>query len=150
MVYAFTRCSYKNLPEYPHYGGRGIKVCERWHEFEDFLADMGEKPSQKYSIDRLDVNGNYEKDNCRWATRIQQARNTTKTKFHTANGETLCLSEWAERLGITSSAMAFRFKKYSPEEAVSRPVNKTMQAVKIQQSLVKRFDQLDKNKKEET
>jgi len=71
-----SRCEDKARPDFKHYGGRGIKVCERWrHSFENFLADMGRRPSPKHSIDRIDPNGNYEPSNCRWATWTEQRHN---------------------------------------------------------------------------
>lgn len=70
------RCKNPNTPSYKHYGGRGIKVCERWqNSFLAFVADMGLKPTWKHSIDRKDVDGHYEPDNCRWATTLEQANN---------------------------------------------------------------------------
>lgn len=75
------RCNCPGHDSYPHYGGRGIAICERWRTFENFLEDMGPKPSPKHSLDRRDVNGNYEPGNCRWATSAEQARNKRTTKL---------------------------------------------------------------------
>jgi hypothetical protein len=76
-----TRCTNPNIPDFKHWGGRGISVCERWRKFENFFADMGAKPSPKHSIDRFpDNDGNYEKSNCRWATPKEQANNKRPRK----------------------------------------------------------------------
>jgi hypothetical protein len=98
------RCYDPNNEKYPHYGARGITVCDAWRDsFEAFFADMGEKPSPKHSIDRKDVNGNYEKDNCHWANAIQQMRNTTRNNFVTIGDETKCMAEWCDILQISRS-----------------------------------------------
>jgi hypothetical protein len=79
------RCYSKGTKYYKYYGGRGITVCDRWVDsFENFLADMGTRPSSKHSIDRIDVNGNYEPSNCRWATHCTQAINKRKTSRNTS------------------------------------------------------------------
>jgi hypothetical protein len=75
------RCYRLRATRYAQYGGRGIKVCDRWlNSFENFLADMGRRPSPEHSIDRIDNDGNYEPNNCRWATREEQRRNRTTPK----------------------------------------------------------------------
>lgn len=78
-----NRCLNSRAQDYHYYGGRGIKVCERWKTFANFLADMGRRPSSFHTLDRKNVNGNYNKRNCRWATRKQQSQNRTDTRFST-------------------------------------------------------------------
>lgn len=90
-----ARCSNPNLPDYPDYGGRGIKVCDRWKDsFADFFEDMGSRPGKGYSIDRIDVNGDYCPENCRWATASQQASNKRKMLIE-YEGRTLSVADWS-------------------------------------------------------
>jgi hypothetical protein len=83
------RCENPKREKYKYYGGRGISVCDRWHKFENFYADMGDKPSPKHTIDRIDVNGNYEPSNCRWATWKEQAANKRKKELVTVESNIL-------------------------------------------------------------
>ena len=76
-----ARCYYPRYKGWKNYGGRGITVCKRWHKFENFAADMGSHPGKGWSLDRIDNNGNYEPNNCRWATSLMQGRNTRRNKL---------------------------------------------------------------------
>ncbi len=104
------RCENPRYPRYSDYGGRGIAVCDRWKRFENFLADMGEAPSDK-SIDRWpDNNGNYEPDNCRWATRVEQANNKRNNRLITQDGVTKTLTQWLRDLGISKAGAQYRLR----------------------------------------
>jgi hypothetical protein len=114
-----TRCRNPKFKHFHNYGGRGISVCERWHTFENFFADMGEPPTRLHQIDRKNNNGNYEPDNCHWVTRTAQARNTRKNVFLTANGETHCVSEWAEILGLRPTMInKRRYRGWTDDECL--------------------------------
>ena len=120
------RCSNPTDRYYASYGGRGIKVCERWAEFENFLADMGRRPSSKHTIDRINNDGNYEPENCRWATQLEQAQNTTRTHWITHNGRTQSLSSWAKEVGLPYAALKIRLRKGWPlETALTHPLRIT-------------------------
>lgn len=106
------RCYNPKNKYYYVYGGRGIIVCDRWRVFENFMEDMGDRPDKSYSLDRIDSNGNYCKENCRWATWEQQSRNRSDTVLLTWEGETLCLADWAKKLSIDQRVMARRLEKY--------------------------------------
>jgi hypothetical protein len=115
------RCNCESDAAYPLYGGRGITICERWASFEYFLADMGERPPG-LSLERIDNDGNYEPGNCKWGTRKEQGRNRRTSKFLTIEGETLCMTEWAERNGIARSTITDRLARgWTTEEAVTTP-----------------------------
>ena len=98
------RCNDKNASQFKYYGGRGIKVCDRWNSFENFYADMGEKPDG-LTIERIDNDGNYCPQNCKWATKEEQMRNRRNTLFVTYNDKTKTLKEWAKDLGIKYSIL---------------------------------------------
>lgn len=96
-----TRCYNPNFIDWKHYGGRGIEVCERWKgNFEAFFADMGPRPSPNHSLDRRNIDGNYDAINCRWATATQQARNTSRTRWVTYLGRRISLAEACELSGV--------------------------------------------------
>lgn len=119
-----TRCNNPNSISYPLYGGRGIKVCDRWlNDFPAFLEDMGPRPSSAHSLDRIDNSKDYEPTNCRWATDKEQGRNKRNNHYLTYNGETLTVVEWAERIGIPEKVLRHRVNrsKWTDEQAITTP-----------------------------
>jgi hypothetical protein len=113
------RCLNGARGDYKRYGGRGIRVCDRWlHSFEAFLADMGDRPSPRHSLDRKDPNGHYEPSNCRWATAVEQARNRRANQTITHGGETLTVAEWSERTGIKAPRLYWRLHRGLPPEEI--------------------------------
>lgn len=117
------RCSDPEVKSYPDYGGRGIKVCERWKAFAAFYEDMGQRPSPKHELDRYpDNNGNYEPGNVRWALRAEQVKNKRNNRVLTALGKTQTLMEWARELGVSHTAILYRLRAgWSVEAAVTQP-----------------------------
>lgn len=113
-----TRCLNPNYSLFINYGGRGITFCKRWEKFENFLADMGERPEGGYSLERKDVNGNYEPSNCKWIPLGDQAHNTTRTVMFTYKGKTKCMSVWARDLGIDYNKIKYRNKKGIPFDKI--------------------------------
>lgn len=115
-----TRCYNKNYKQYADYGGRGITVCTRWLEsYENFLADMGRRPSPKHSIGRRDNDGSYSKENCFWDTDEGQRRNKRTTVMVTINGVTRCATGWREVLGVSKATYHWRKKQgWSEQEAL--------------------------------
>ena len=120
-----TRCFNEKSSDFLNYGGRGIGVCAAWRDsFQAFLIDMGRRPSPFHSIDRIDTNGDYGPNNCRWATASVQANNRRHTVRVTAQGLTLTISEWAGRLGIKSGTLKSRLYHMSPDVAVTLPLRR--------------------------
>lgn len=117
------RCSNPKKREYPHYGGRGIKVCEEWvGSFISFYNCVGKRPSDKHSIDRIDVNGHYEPNNVRWATQQEQIDNTRVVKLVTINGKTQSHAAWGREMGLSSGQITSRIKSgWSEMEAILTP-----------------------------
>lgn len=118
-----TRCFNPNDPAYKNYGGRGITVCNRWKKFVNFLKDMGEAPVRS-QIDRIDNNGHYNKSNCRWTTSKINNRNRRNNRLITYKGETLCLSELAEKYNIHPNTLWMRLNQYNwtLEKSLATPV----------------------------
>jgi hypothetical protein len=116
-----NRCTDHRRPGYKNYGGRGISICERWMTFENFLEDMGKRPSVKHSVDRRDNDGWYCPENCYWATRAQQSRNTRRTRFLEFNGKRQCMTDWAHELGVNPALLATRLNllKWPVEKALT-------------------------------
>jgi len=114
------RVTEKNKRGYDDYFARGITVCERWHQFENFLADMGECP-KGMEIDRIDNDGNYEPGNCRWVTRVVNQSNRRVSINVTFNGVTQTLKQWSDQLGISYQNLRYRIQGgWSTEEAFKK------------------------------
>jgi hypothetical protein len=106
-----SRCRNQNADGYINYGGRGITVCDRWdRSFEAFFEDMGPRPSPRHSIDRINNNGPYAPENCRWATKQEQARNSRQNHLIEIDGVTRCVAEWSEISGVLHSTITGREK----------------------------------------
>lgn len=107
------RCNNKNNPAYRHYGGRGIKVCQRWERsFEAFLADVGRRPSPIHSLERIKNNRGYSPSNCKWATRDEQANNRRSNRFLTAFGKRQTLAQWSRETGVPVETMRQRIDRF--------------------------------------
>jgi hypothetical protein len=129
------RCQRKTHKAYPGYGGRGIMVCERWNDFENFFADMGPRPSAAHSIDRIDNMKGYNcgkcseclsldrQPNCRWAIQKEQARNKRNNRLVSHDGRTQCLAAWAEEKGLGWETLSCRLARgWTVERALNTPL----------------------------
>lgn len=115
------RCYNKNCQDYPDYGGRGITMCDEWrNSFEAFYNDMGSRPSSEHSIDRERNNEGYSKDNCRWATKEEQANNKRTSIFYEINGESKTIAQWCQIYKVSYSFAFYRIKElgFSVEKAI--------------------------------
>lgn len=120
----FSRCSDNpKRDKYKYYAARGITICERWTDFNNFMTDMGERPSRNHTIERIDNNGNYEPSNCKWATKGEQARNTSRNITLSFDGKSMVVSEWARFLGIEQSTIFNRYHRGFPIEKVLSTIN---------------------------
>lgn len=122
-VHMRQRCTNPHKREYPHYGGRGIQVCREWMDsFIAFYSYMGPRPSEKHSIDRIDVNGHYEPGNVRWATHAEQITNTRVVKLVTIDGRTQSLAAWGRERGLATGQISARVRAgWTLEEAILTP-----------------------------
>lgn len=114
------RCTKWKHPHFARYGGRGIKVCDRWSDFSLFLKDVGPKPSPKHTLDRINNDKGYNPTNVRWSTRQEQARNRRTSRFLTTRGKTQTLAAWAEETGMKTERIRMRIDRYgwSVDEAL--------------------------------
>lgn len=121
-----SRCLNQRQQSYPRYGGRGIHVCERWRmSFAAFYEDMGPRPSAWHSIDRINNDGHYEPQNCRWVTQRQQTLNTCRNVVLEHSGQRLTVAEWAERLGVQHGTLRRRLSRGWPTDRVlSAPIRR--------------------------
>lgn len=120
------RCFQPSDKAFPNYGARGITVCERWLEsYDNFLADMGLPPSLDHQIDRIDNDGPYSPNNCRWVSRVENARNKRSNHIITAFGQSKALVEWAQETGLKRETIAMRLSRgATPEEALNPKIKK--------------------------
>lgn len=119
-----TRCDNKNNHKYPTYGGRGIKVCKQWlNDFPQFLKDMGLRPNLSFTIERKNVNGDYELSNCKWATSTEQSRNKTDTIYVMTEWGLISLPEAAEKSGINYKTLKTRLVAGWPTEKLFSKIN---------------------------
>lgn len=120
------RCYNREHPTFRYYGARGISVCQRWHDFELFDADMSPRPSRRHSIDRINNDGDYSPDNCRWATPQQQVLNLRSNRLIEIGGVIRPLAEWARINGLPKSTVEARIYRYGWDDktAVTTPVRK--------------------------
>jgi hypothetical protein len=118
------RCENKRHKYWKHYGGRGIKVCRRWHRFDNFIADMGSRPDG-YHIHRIDGDKNYTPGNCKWISPRDHYRSRKNNRWITFHGKTMLMYEWAHELGMNPITLLYRLKKgWTLEEALTIPTIK--------------------------
>lgn len=117
-----NRCNNKRSPRYKDYGGRGIKVCLRWDDFQNFLDDMGARPKDR-SLDRIDNDGDYTPENCRWATSQQQSANQRTAKYYAHEDKRMHMSAWAREFGVTPSALCEYIKRHGWSNAATHYIS---------------------------
>lgn len=121
----FNRCNNPNTECFHRYGGRGIKMIKRWFKFEEFYKDMGDPPSKEHSLDRINVNGNYNKTNCRWATKTEQSNNRRDNLYITWKDKTMTATQWSREFGMHDSTIRSRLRRgWSIERVMTEPLHK--------------------------
>jgi hypothetical protein len=130
-----NRCNNVNEPCYHRYGGRGIKICERWSDFDSFFADMGARP-EGASLERIDNDKDYSPENCRWATVTEQANNRRTSRLLEYKGQTYTLAQLSRLCGIATCSINYRLKRgMTVEQAVEMPIQNTGAHVTLQERL---------------
>jgi hypothetical protein len=125
-----SRCLNPNAKRYSDYGGRGITLWEEWLDFSAFYRDMGPRPTKNHTIERLDNDGPYAPDNCRWATKLEQAANKRNNHLIEHDGNKLSISEWVRRTGLSFSTIKYRLSKEWPSERLFEPVTRFHEVLK--------------------
>lgn len=125
-----ARCSNPKQRDFKHYGGRGITVCQQWNSFTQFLQDMG-RPQPGQTLDRINNDGNYSPENCRWASRQQQANNRRTTRLLTFNGKTMSLSAWSMEMGLARCRVGARLKEGWSLERALKPSERALKPSKV-------------------
>ena len=132
-----SRCNDKDNPNFVYYGGRGISVCKSWQKsFENFINDMGRRPSSDYSIDRIDNDGNYEPNNCRWATTAEQVNNRRNSRILAFDGKSLNVMQWSE---ITKTSYASIIERLNADWPIEQVLFASPEAYKIYQDSINEF-----------
>lgn len=116
----------QNCKIFKYYGGKGVFICERWMKFKNFCKDMGPRPSTDHSIERLDSNGPYAPDNCKWATRIEQMNNMSRNHWITFGNERKTIAQWARHFGLRRKLIEARLRKGWSLERVFSPSRKCL------------------------
>ena len=125
-----NRCSNPKATHYAEYGGRGIRVCEHWSVYVNFLADMGRKPTPVHTLERIDNNRGYEPGNCTWATRKEQRANRRDSRFYEFRGERLCLKDIADLCGLKRQTLEHRMRAgWTLEKATNAPLRHSTRGV---------------------
>jgi hypothetical protein len=120
------RCTNSDNSSYKDYGARGITVCSRWLTIENFMTDVGPRPSKRHSLDRIDVNGNYCPENCRWVLPEVQSNNSRRNRRVKWNGKLLTLSQWSRFTGIDAETISYRIKSgWTLNDTFGKPVRKS-------------------------